>query len=159
MHLMNTIHMAYFFNVYLLVPLQCLKFVHSEWFSTSEVIVACGRIPNYFLNVKRMFILIAFLCVQESLSSGDRWILGYLGVRLLLECAGQSNWQEGFRLLHCLHQNGIHYVWLQPSLSSYPSPCTTAILAIEICLKVCKQACLFIQFCVCKALLGPSWYS
>jgi hypothetical protein len=75
---------------------------------------------------------------DNGLRNHDLWLIGQLGVALLFYYTNKAMWNEGFRILHCLHLYGIHYVGLsQPhSMDPPPTPCAVALRAIECCLQV-----------------------
>ena len=77
-----------------------------------------------------------------SLTPSDRWLVSQLGVALLKLYESNQQWQSAFVVLHHLHRYGIHYINLSqptsglPPLHPHPSPCSIALTAVKICLKV-----------------------
>lgn len=82
-----------------------------------------------------------FSSSQTSLLSSDKWLVSQIAIALLKTCVIKEDWQGGFVILHCLHRYGVHYVKLSlpsaelpPCSPVPPSPCSVALLSIDVCL-------------------------
>ena len=71
----------------------------------------------------------------------DLWLTGQMGVALLWHCDSTHQLTEGFSVLYCLHESGIHYVTATPpyAMTPPPTPCSIALKAVLLCLKVWKE--------------------
>ena len=68
--------------------------------------------------------------------------MSQIGIALIKQFETKQRWQDGFVILHHLHHYGIHYVRLSqphsslPPLTPPPTPCSVALMAGNMCLKV-----------------------
>ncbi|XP_032240135.2 uncharacterized protein LOC5514676 isoform X1 [Nematostella vectensis] len=75
----------------------------------------------------------------EVFDTNEQTLIGQLGVALMQECFGLQEFQDGYNILHTLHQYSINYS--QYSANFIPnlpplSPSSVAMLAVEICLSI-----------------------
>lgn len=80
------------------------------------------------------------------LLSTDRWLFSQLAIALLILYEESKDWQSAFVILHQLHRFGVHYIKLSqppsslpPLLPRHPSPCSVALMAVNVCLCVSQD--------------------